>query len=176
MGSSVIRRAVFGILAGWVSTSQVVHPARACQGLLETPQPGVVVLIRRGAGAQEEFLFVKRAPAKEDGGIWSLVAGKVESGEAQVDTVRRELQEELGVRVRPGRMIFSKVAKNGKYELFWWSAELEQGESPRIAAPQENTEFAWLTLVQLEQLEAQGLTYPHATQFLKELLEKGSSG
>lgn len=149
-----------------------------CSSRLKTQplQQGVVVLIRRGSGASEEFLFARRAPHKEEGGLWSLVSGKIEAGESQAEALVREMREELGVRVRPGRMLFTKVTANGKYELYWWSAEIEAGEVLRIAAPEENTEFAWLTLNQLEELERQGLTYPNATQFLRHLIGLEISG
>src|SRR5690606_37599200 len=52
------------------------------------------VIERRG-----ELLLCQRPLHKRHGGLWEFPGGKVEPGEEDLDALRRELAEELGVEV-----------------------------------------------------------------------------
>lgn len=54
-----------------------------------------VGLIRRG----ESYLLGSRAPDRPGGGIWEFPGGKLRAGESPERALRRELAEELGIRV-----------------------------------------------------------------------------
>ncbi|MFH1680654.1 MAG: (deoxy)nucleoside triphosphate pyrophosphohydrolase [Candidatus Eisenbacteria bacterium] len=51
------------------------------------------------------FLAALRPEGKPYAGRWEFPGGKVEAGETDVDALRRELREELGVEARIGREI-----------------------------------------------------------------------
>ena len=48
---------------------------------------------------QNGLLLCRRPDHKRHGGLWEFPGGKVESGESDLEAVRRELAEELDVRV-----------------------------------------------------------------------------
>lgn len=52
--------------------------------------------------AQGRVLLARRPAGKADAGLWEFPGGKVERGEAPLDALRRELQEELGLCVLDG--------------------------------------------------------------------------
>jgi ADP-ribose pyrophosphatase YjhB (NUDIX family) len=62
-----------------------------CVGAIITDAAGRLLLIRRG-----------HEPGK---GLWSLPGGKVEPGETDEQALIREVGEETGLSVRPGRLI-----------------------------------------------------------------------
>jgi 8-oxo-dGTP diphosphatase len=55
----------------------------------------VAAVIERG----NRVLVAQRAAEKRHGGMWEFPGGKVESAETDLDALRRELAEELGLRV-----------------------------------------------------------------------------
>ncbi len=60
----------------------------------------VGVLIERDAqGREGRFLMTTRPPGKVYAGHWEFPGGKLESGESVADALRRELHEEIGIRV-----------------------------------------------------------------------------
>jgi len=88
--------------------------AAAIQGLQKTipvrqsqkPVPHRVVvaaaILKNG-----RYLLGKRPPGGMLEGLWEFPGGKVEAGETHEAALRREIQEELGMRVRVGRLIAS---------------------------------------------------------------------
>ena len=70
-----------------------------------TQQPGPPVDValaavwRRGPGGGCEVLLTRRGPGRHLCGLWELPGGKREVGETVPEAIRRELWEELGVRV-----------------------------------------------------------------------------
>ncbi len=69
-----------------------------------TPDPdtalfvvAVAVIIRR----KDTFLAMRRALTKDAGpGLWEALSGRVEAGEAPLETAAREVQEECGLTVQ----------------------------------------------------------------------------
>ena len=97
----------------------------------------------------DKFLILKRHPAKSQGNTWGLPAGKVDTGETDVQAAQRELFEESGCDVPIEK--FTKVLemedspKPG--ESFWFvafAAEIPQAIEVKIS-PTEHIEYIWVT-------------------------------
>ncbi|MBO0812048.1 MAG: (deoxy)nucleoside triphosphate pyrophosphohydrolase [Microlunatus sp.] len=62
----------------------------------------VVAAVFRRDGA---VLACRRSPGRASGGRWEFPGGKIESGESGRDALRREILEELGVRITVGPLL-----------------------------------------------------------------------
>jgi ADP-ribose pyrophosphatase YjhB (NUDIX family) len=83
-----------------------------CVGAVVHDRAGRLLLIQRG---QEPGL-----------GRWSLPGGRVEAGETDHQAVRREVAEETGIRVRPGRLVgrvLLPAPGGGRYDVADYTCE-----------------------------------------------------
>lgn len=115
------------------------------------PAPSLRLVV--GAAIVDDLLDPTRVlaarrtePAALAGG-WELPGGKVEPGEAPVLALHREIQEELGVRIRtgahlPGPLPGGSWPLGDQFEMLVWLAVVEAG-SPE--ALEDHDELRWLT-------------------------------
>ena len=95
-----------------------------------------VGVVRNGAG---EVLIDQRLNEGLLGGLWEFPGGKQEPGESIVETIRRELEEELAIEVEVGEeLIVVEHAYSHKRLLFvvhlctWLSGEPQPLASQRV--------------------------------------------
>lgn len=117
-------------------------PSRPAPG----PKRGVIGIIQR----DEYFLVIRRsrfvtAPMK-----LCLPGGTVEPGEAEEQTLVREMKEELNIDVTPGRCCYRSRTPWGTL-LAWWTAELDRSASP-LANVEEVDSWAWMTIDEITQV------------------------
>lgn len=104
----------------------------------------VAAVVRCG----EQLLVCRRPAHKRHGGLWEFPGGKCEPGESDQDATARELDEELGVRVRAvGAPLFTAQDVGSPFEIVFLPVEIE-GE-PEI---REHDALFWGTTAALLQL------------------------
>ena len=113
----------------------------AAEGDPQLPQ-GVVAVIRRS----DRYLLVRRGPAIPAADWWCFPGGGIDPGESEVEALVRELDEELGIAVRPLRRLWRAITAWG-VDLAWWETEWrpEPGNERFKPAPDEIAEVAWVT-------------------------------
>jgi mutator protein MutT len=115
---------------------------------LERSEDEVVVLaavIRQGT----RYLVARRPAHKRHGGLWEFPGGKVLAGETWIEAARRELDEELGVRVRSvADPLHWQRDTGSEFVIVFVPVEIE-GE-PRCI---EHTELLWASLDELTRLD-----------------------
>jgi 8-oxo-dGTP diphosphatase len=97
-----------------------------------------------GAG---RVLGAERAEPPGMAGMWEFPGGKVEPGEAELDALLRECEEELGVTIEVmDRLGDDVLLPSGTAVLKVWTARLVHGEPTAI----EHAELRWLSAAELD--------------------------
>ncbi len=100
----------------------------------------VAAFLEKGNG----FLLCRRPMHKARGGQWEFPGGKIEPGETPTDAIARELQEELGIRVR-GEGVLAQVThtyQDLRIHLSLIRTVLLEGE-PQLL---EHSALCWVTI------------------------------
>ncbi len=104
--------------------------------------------------ATGRLLLIRRAtdPGR---GQWSLPGGRVEPGETDAEAVIRELREETGLEVVPGKLVGSveRPARTGIYLIFDYGAEVAGGV---LRAGDDASDARWASLAEFASLREAG--------------------
>ena len=104
----------------------------------------IAAVIQRG----DKYLLGQRPESKRHGGLCEFPGGKVHDGESRLEAIRRELAEELALKVvRIERLLFSVVDKGSPYVIEFVETIIEG-----TPIPYEHSEIAWLTIGELDEL------------------------
>ena len=90
-------------------------------------------------------LAARRTSPESAAGRWELPGGKVEPGETQGESLVREIDEELGVRITVERWLEGAEEIGERYVLRVALASLEGGEP----MPTEHDQVRWLAVDEL---------------------------
>lgn len=118
----------------------------------ETTGRTVATVVVGAAVVRDGCLLVQqRAFPVEVAGRWELPGGRVEPGESDVDAVRRECVEELGVDVVVGGRVGADVPLPNGMVLRVYSATLrETGAEPRAV---EHRALRWVSAAEVSELD-----------------------
>jgi 8-oxo-dGTP diphosphatase len=87
------------------------------------------------------YFMARRLPGGDLGGKWEFPGGKVEPGEAPEEALRREYDEEFGVRIEVGPKVCEVGFRHGEKD-FCLSAYFVDIEDGRIEL-REHSEIRW---------------------------------
>jgi len=139
--SAFVSLALRGPVLAWLSG--VAQRIVARSGSLAGAPAVVGAVIVRG----RELLAQQRAYPPAAAGLWELPGGRVEPGESDVDAVRRECQEELGVDVVVGDRLGPDVLLMKGRVLRLHKATLADGSA--VPHPHDHADLRWLRAGQL---------------------------
>src|ERR1035441_5615232 len=89
------------------------------------------------------YLILRRAPRKTNAGLWEFPGGKLKAGESLQDAVAREIQEELGVTAKPGRLLASVSTRTEDKVLNLFAVEVVLEKMPTKSI--DHSEMRWVT-------------------------------
>ncbi len=140
--AAVVPSALRGPVLAWLSgvAGRIVDRSVS---LVDAPVVVGAVIVRRG----RELLAQQRAYPPAAAGLWELPGGRVERDESDVDAVRRECQEELGVDVVVGDRLGPDVLLVKGRVLRLYGATL--ADESAVPHPHDHADLRWLTAGQL---------------------------
>lgn len=96
--------------------------------------------------------------------------GKKRDEEEWAIAVIREVQEELGVKVRPARLFgeYATHSPEGDFTVRMYLSEIIEGE-PRVIEPEIIPDFGWYTYEDLERFASVGILVPNMVEALPKL-------
>jgi 8-oxo-dGTP diphosphatase len=133
---------------------------------------GIAAVIQAAESGQ--YLLLRRAADNDYGaGAWECITGRVDQGESFEEALHREVQEELGVRVRPvyilGTTHFYRGTPIPENELVGvvYLCVLDNPGSLRLSS--EHSEYRWLVASQVFDLL---IAMDPITQWARRVIER----
>jgi 8-oxo-dGTP diphosphatase len=105
-------------------------------------------------------LAARRTAPASAAGRWEFPGGKVEPGETDAASLVREVEEELGVRIRVDRWLVGEEPVGERYLLRVALAGLVDG----APAPMEHDEVRWLAAHELDDVDWLDADRPFLTE------------
>ena len=124
------------------------------------PRRGAVAVVVRG----DRFLVIRRSQSVPAPGMYCFPGGGIEGEETEAQAVIRELQEELGVAVRPTCKVWHCLTR-WRVDLAWWRSELDL-DAAIAANPAEVESVHWMTVEEMLSLDNLLETNRHFLQAL----------
>ncbi|MDG0816348.1 (deoxy)nucleoside triphosphate pyrophosphohydrolase [Bdellovibrio svalbardensis] len=114
----------------------------------QSSEPVLVVaaLIQRDFDPEKKILIVRRGPGQSGAGFWEFPGGKVEIGEDPKLALVREIDEELGLKIRVGDLLgeqdFAYPSKVIRLRVYWVLSshddlELREHDALKWCSPHE---------------------------------------
>lgn len=118
---------------------------------MSEPPPSIIVVAAGVVRLDGKILVTRRKAGAHLAGLWEFPGGKLEGDESPVECLVREIEEELGVRVRAGRImeVVHHRYSDRAVLLLFYDCQLIEGE-PR---PLGCEELRWLPPNELETID-----------------------
>jgi mutator protein MutT len=104
-----------------------------------------------------KYLICKRAPERENQGLWEFPGGKVKDNESLKDCIERELYEELGVKSEALSFLASTETEVDGQIIRLYGLRVVLEHEPEAAKLKDHSEIQW---VSFEKLSHFALTKP----------------
>jgi 8-oxo-dGTP diphosphatase len=124
----------------------------ACVGAVIKDEAGRLLLIRRG-----------HEPAA---GLWSIPGGRIEPGESDASALVREVLEETGLTVVPGRLLGEVERPGPAGAVFGIRDYLAVVTGGELAAGDDAADARWAAPAELARMEARGALTSGLTEAL----------
>lgn len=98
-----------------------------------------------------KLLVIRRSELVRAAGRYCFPGGSMERGETEEQTLVREMEEELGITVRPVRRLHRSITP-WRVDLRWWMAECDP-DAKIMPHPAEVDDVFWYSVAELRALE-----------------------
>jgi 8-oxo-dGTP pyrophosphatase MutT (NUDIX family) len=128
-----------------VSKARVADMLRVTGARQPEPPPVVAAIVTSDLGVLAGRRNDQTPP-------WTFIAGKIEPGESPADAAVREVKEETGLDVKPGRVIGRRVHPATNRTMIYLAAQPTRGTDVIVGDENELAEVRWLSLDEADEL------------------------
>jgi 8-oxo-dGTP diphosphatase len=128
-----------------VSKARVADMLRVTEARRPEPPPVVAAIVTSDLGVLAGRRNDQTPP-------WTFIAGKIEPGESPADAAVREVKEETGLDVKPGRVIGRRVHPATHRTMIYLAAQPVRGTDVFVGDENELAEVRWLSLGEADEL------------------------
>lgn len=130
-----------------VSKARAADMLRVTQARQPEPPPVVAAIVTSDLG-------VLAGRRNDDQPPWTFIAGQCQPGESSADTAVREVKEETGLEVIPGRVLGRRVHPDTNRTMVYLAARPADPQRLDVSVGDEDelAEVRWLTLSEAEEL------------------------
>lgn len=123
--------------------------------------------------SKKEILIQKRSSKKSlEPNVWAMTGGSVIKGENPLDTLKREVFEELGIKLNINKAIKIQHYKTGNVWLDVYIVEQNINLDDIIMQEQEVSDIKFATFDEIEKLNQNNMFIKNRWEFVKEEIKK----
>lgn len=122
--------------------------------------------------SENQILIQKRSPKKKhQPNVWAMTGGSVITGETSVQTIKREVEEELGVTLKIENVKLIKQYKTGTTWLDVYFVKQDIKIEDIVMEEEEVSEVKWASYKEIEQLLSSNQFMKDRWEFVRDILK-----
>ena len=99
----------------------------------------------------DKILLTRRKVEKSLGGYWEFPGGKVEDGESDIEALKREIKEELGIKIFNLSYFTENLHKYEKYTICLKAYLCETNSDPKKLIDHDS--YKWCNILKIKEKE-----------------------
>lgn len=123
--------------------------------------------------SENKILIQKRAPEKRlEPNVWAMTGGSVIKGESSLETLKREVKEELGIELKIDNAIKIKHYKTGNVWLDEYLVKQDIDLSKIIMQKEEVSDVKFVSFDEIEKLYEENYFMKNRWEFVRDEIKK----
>lgn len=122
--------------------------------------------------SENKILLQKRSPHKKlSPNVWAMTGGSVIKGETSLQTIEREVKEELGIRLNMDNVVFVKRFKAGEVWIDTFFVIQEINLNDIVMQEEEVCDVKWATYEETQELFEKGQFLKYRWEFVRDWIK-----
>lgn len=121
----------------------------------------------------KQILIQKRSSQKKKSpNVWAMTGGSSLAGETSLETIEREVKEEIGISLNMDNLILGTKIKTGTVFLDTYFIKQDVDLNDIVMQEEEVSDVKWATIEEIDELVENGDFIKNRWEFVKEPLKK----
>lgn len=122
--------------------------------------------------SENKILIQKRSPMKKQSpNVWAMTGGSIIKGETSLQTIERETQEELGIKLNMDDVQFVKRFKTGEVWIDTYLVRQDINLNDVVMQKEEVSDVKWATYDEIEEIFKNNNFLANRWEFVRDLMK-----